>query len=285
MNGKGNEFKVVRPILFELPFGIPLYGYGAMLCLSIVAGRFLALRFAARIGMDARTLDRCCIWTIVGAFLGSRLLFVVTNLSELHNLLDVFAFWNGGMVAYGGFLGGFVASAIFCRVHGVSLLAWADCAVPSLALGLMVTRIGCFLGGCDFGLPWSGPWAVRFPAGSPAFEQQMLEGLLTAGATESLPVHPTQLYESLAGFVLLVLVLAVHRRKSFAGQTFAAFTAGYAVLRFFIEIVRADAGRGAIGALSTSQLIAVLTFASVSVLAIVLRRRRGGVLQSEPRFV
>jgi phosphatidylglycerol:prolipoprotein diacylglycerol transferase len=272
----------VRPILLELPFGLPLYGYGAMLCLSIIAGRFLALRLAGRIGMDARTLDRCCIWTLVGAFIGSRLLFVVTNLNQLNGIVDVLAFWNGGMVAYGGFLGGFVASALFCRVHRIPLLAWADCAVPALALGLMLTRIGCFLGGCDFGQPWDGPWSVTFPVGSPAFNQQMLDGLLPAGATQSLPVHPTQLYESIAGFALLILVLAVHRRRTFSGQTFVAFTAGYAVLRFLIEIVRADAGRGAIGPLSTSQFIAVATLVSVAALSYVLRRRSISLRQPEP---
>lgn len=271
----------MRPILLELPFGLPLYAYGAMLCLSIVAGRFLALHFAARIGMDARTVDRCCIWTVVGAFLGARLLFVVTNLDELHSIVDFFAFWNGGMVAYGGFLGGFLASALFCRVYRIPLLAWADCAVPSLALGLTITRIGCFLGGCDFGLPWNGPWAVRFPAGSPAFTQQVREGLLPGAATQSLPVHPTQLYESVAGLVLLVLVLAVHRRRTFTGQTFVVFTAGYALLRFLIEVVRADAGRVA-GPLSTSQFIAVATFAAVIVLTRVLRRRATRALRPEP---
>ena len=271
----------MRPLLLELPFGLPLYAYGAMLCLSIVAGRFLALRLAARDGLDIALLDRCCIWTAIGAFAGARLLFDVTNFGELHSLVDSFAFWNGGMVAYGGFLGGFTASAIFCRAHRIPLLAWADCAVPSLALGLTLTRIGCFLGGCDFGVPWHGPWAVRFPVGSPAFTQQALEGLLPAGATRSLPVHPTQLYESFAGLVLLVFVLSIHRRRTFTGQSFIVFTAGYAVLRFLIEIVRADAGRGALGSLSTSQVIGVVTFVSVIVLALVLRRRGPGARRSE----
>jgi phosphatidylglycerol:prolipoprotein diacylglycerol transferase len=118
--------------------------------------------------------------------------------------------------------------------------------------------------------------------GSPAFNQQMLDGLLPAGATQSLPVHPTQLYESIAGFALLILVLAVHRRRTFSGQTFVAFTAGYAVLRFLIEIVRADAGRGAIGPLSTSQFIAVATLVSVMALSYVLRRRSISLRQPEP---
>ena len=250
----------MQPILFHLPFGVPLYAYGAMLCLAVIVGRLLAVRLAERAGMDARLMDRCCVWTLAAALIGARLLFVVTNLDQFRQFTDLFRWWDGGIVAYGGFLGGFLGSVVFCRIHRINALAWADCAAPSLCIGLMITRVGCFLAGCDFGRPWDGPWAVTFPAGSPAFDQQTLQGLLPAGATQSLPVHPTQLYESLAGLVLLVLVMAVRRRHTFSGQPLMAFVLGYAVLRYAIEMVRADTNRGAIGALSTSQIIAVVTF-------------------------
>ena len=274
----------VRPILLSLPFGLPLYSYGAMLFLSVVIGRHVALRLAARAGMDAKLMDRCCLWALAGAFAGARLLYVATNLDQFDRVIDVFQWWKGGMVAYGGFLGGFLGTAAFCRIHGIGLLAWADCATPSLCVGLLLTRVGCFLAGCDFGRPWNGLWAVRFPSGSPAFDQQTLQGLLPAGATQSLPVHPTQLYESLAGLVLLILVTAVYRRRTFSGQTFVAFVLGYAVLRYLIEIVRADANRGAIGPFSTSQLIAVGTFVSAAVLAYALRRAHSQFTPTDPEL-
>jgi prolipoprotein diacylglyceryltransferase len=69
----------MRPILFSLPFGLPLYGYGAMLCLSVIFGRLLALRLAERAGMDAKQMSRCCAWTLAGACIGARLLFVVAG--------------------------------------------------------------------------------------------------------------------------------------------------------------------------------------------------------------
>ena len=271
----------MHPILFHLPFGVPLYGYGAMLCLSVIIGRLLAVRLAARAGMDAKAMDRCCVWTLVAALVGARLLFVVTNLDQFTRFTDLFRLWDGGIVAYGGFLGGFAGTVVFCRTHRIPILAWADCAAPSLCIGLMLTRIGCFLAGCDFGRPSDGPWAVRFPVGSPAFDQQTLQGLLPAGASQSLPVHPTQLYESLAGIALLMLVLAVRRLRPAAGQPFAAFVLGYAVLRYAIEIVRADLNRGALGPFSTSQLIAVATFASAAFLSYALRRGRLPFLHSD----
>jgi phosphatidylglycerol---prolipoprotein diacylglyceryl transferase len=244
-----------------------------MLTVSVIVGRVIAIRLAERRGIDGQLADRCAIWTLAGAVIGARLLFVVTNLDQFDHVLDVFAWWKGGVVAYGGFLGGLVAAMVFARNHEIRMLTWADCVVPSLCVGLALTRVGCFLAGCDFGRDWNGPWAVRFPAGSPAFLQQQLLGLLPSGATSSLPVHPTQLYESLAGLALLVLVMAVRRRQRVSGQALAAFAIGYGVLRYLIEIVRADPGRGVVGPWSTSQFIAIVTFVAASALLYVLRHR------------
>jgi len=272
----------MRPVLLDLPFGVPLYAYGLMLTVSVLVGRFMAIRLAERAGIKAELADRCAVWTLVGAIVGSRLLFVVTNLDQFDHVLDVFAWWKGGVVAYGGFLGGLASAIAFCRLHRISLLVWADCVAPSLCVGLAITRVGCFLGGCDFGRDWNGPWAVRFPAGSPASMQQAKLGLLPSGAMPSLPVHPTQLYESLAGIVLLVLVVAVLRRKLLAGHALAAFAMGYAVLRYLIEIVRADPGRGVVGPWSTSQFIAIATFMAALALLYVLRRRSAGLSNLAP---
>jgi phosphatidylglycerol:prolipoprotein diacylglycerol transferase len=244
-----------------------------MLTVSVIVGRLLAIRLAARAGIDGTLADRCATWTLAGAIVGSRLLYVATNLDQFDHPLDVFAWWKGGVVAYGGFLGGLAAAALFCRIHGIRVLAWADGVAPSLCVGLALTRVGCLLGGCDFGRVWNGPWAIRFPAGSPPFVEQRLLGLLPSGAATSLPVHPTQLYESLAGIVLLCVVLAVRRRQQRSGPALAAFALGYGVLRYLIEIFRADPDRGNIGPWSTSQVIAIVTVVAASVLLYVLRRR------------
>ena len=82
-------------------------------------------------------------------------------------------------------------------------------------------------------------------------------------------MHPTQLYESLNGLVLLGLVLLVRRYRKFSGEMFVAFTMGYAVLRYYVEILRADEQRGNIGPLSTSQFIGVATFTAGAALLVV----------------
>ncbi|MEO7033084.1 MAG: prolipoprotein diacylglyceryl transferase family protein [Polyangiaceae bacterium] len=241
---------------------LPIYSYGAMLCTSIVVGWFLTLRLGARAGLSRELLANCYFVTALAALVGARALYVLTNPSEFHDLFDMLAVRRGGLVAYGGFLGGFVGSWLYLRRRGVSLLPWADVAAPSLASGLMLTRIGCYLFGCDFGKPLaaSAPaWLKRlgtFPrwpsdvldgAGSPAWLQHVDLRGLSVSARASLPVHPTELYESLVGAALLVLLWQLRRHARFRGEVFLAFTFGYGVLRFLLEIVRDDSERGSFG--------------------------------------
>src|SRR4029079_3111068 len=113
-------------------------------------------------------------------------------------------------------------------------------AVPSRGSGLCITRIGCYLFGCDFGKPLTAGWPNwlkhlgTFPrwsdgvladvAGSPAWVQHGRERGLAPECTASLPVHPTQLYEALAGLSLLALVLWLRPYRRFRGEIFLAFT-------------------------------------------------------------
>jgi phosphatidylglycerol:prolipoprotein diacylglycerol transferase len=132
-----------------------------------------------------------------------------------------------------------------------------------------VTRIGCYLFGCDFGtrLPDSAPAWLRtagtFPHwapgtiaagdGSPAFVRHLevfrgtpLESELYRMDT-SFPVHPTQLYESFIGLLLLLLLLWQRKNIRFRGQLFFLFTFVYGFLRFTLELWRDDTERGSYG--------------------------------------
>jgi phosphatidylglycerol:prolipoprotein diacylglycerol transferase len=241
---------------------IPIYSYGAMLCASIVVGWFLTLRLGDRDGLPRELLANCYFVTAIASLVGSRVLYVLTNWDEFHGVLDMLAVRRGGLVAYGGFLGGFVGSWWYLRRRQVALLPWGDVAAPSLAAGLMLTRIGCYMFGCDFGKPLTAAaptWLKRlgtFPrwpsdvldsAGSPAWLQHVDLRGLSVSAQASLPVHPTELYESLAGALLLLMTWQLRRVKRFRGEVFLALTFGYGYLRFLLEIVRDDSERGSFG--------------------------------------
>ncbi len=264
----------MHPILFRIPLpswnfpvvgqmsSLPIYSYGVMLGLSFVVGWYLTLALAERDGLPRETMANNYVITAVCAVVAARLLYVVTNLEEFGSLGDILSMRSGGLVAYGGFLGGFLGSWSYLRLKRIRLLPWADVAVPSLASGLMITRIGCYLFGCDYGgtLTAEAPAWLKslgtFPrwdeatlpgsSGSPAWVRHQELGLIDASTTSSLPVHPTQIYESLLGLSLLVLLLWARRRQSFRGQIFLLFTFAYGVGRFLLEMVRDDPERGTV---------------------------------------
>jgi phosphatidylglycerol:prolipoprotein diacylglycerol transferase len=257
-----------RAVTYEAP-DLPIYAYGVMLGLSLVVGWYLTLPLAERDGLPKETMANCYVVTALAAVAGSRVLYVLTNPDEFKSVSDVFALRNGGLVAYGGFIGGLLGSWAFLTPKRIRLLAWADDAVPSLASGLLITRIGCYLFGCDFG--------KRLPAGAPSWLKSLgtfphwAAGTLTAGdgspafvrhleiyrgtpleaellhQNASFPVHPTQIYESLVGLVLLSLLLWQRKHLRFRGQVFFLFVFAYGFARFLLELWRDDTERGTYG--------------------------------------
>jgi phosphatidylglycerol:prolipoprotein diacylglycerol transferase len=257
----------------------PIYSYGVMLGASLCVGWFLTLGLAERDGLPREQMGDCYVDTAIMAVIGARLLYIVTNLDQFHSLGDVFSMRSGGLVAYGGFLGGWLGSVLYLH-YGVGvltslkrigssepwrpfpLLPWADVAVPSLASGLMITRVGCYLFGCDFGkeLPATAPTWLKalgtFPRwpdkladtqeGAPAYIQHLHAHKIGPGATASLPVHPTQIYESLVGAGLLALLLLSRRHQKFRGEICVIFFYAYGICRYLLEVIRDDNERGSL---------------------------------------
>lgn len=143
-----------------------------------------------------------------------------------------------------------VVYALASRRRGDDVEAALDALAPALAAMIVVARVGCFFAGCDFGSPTRVPWAIRYPQETPAFRAQVDAGLLAESATSTLPVHPTQLYEALAGAVILVIASRATRAR------FAIVIGLYACARIAIDLVRGDLGRGILGT-TPSQLFAI----------------------------
>ncbi len=279
----------MHPVLFHLPGGAPVYAYGFLLGLAVVVGWNLSIVLAARDGLDGARVAWGAGVIALLAILGSRALHLIVNPAEWARpavWLDL----RGGIVAYGGFLGGTLGAYLAFARTEAGFLGYADVLSPGVALGIGLTRIGCFLNGCDFGAPTARAWAVRFPRDrvlgpglpmewSPAWRQHFLSGAslsgerVTAASSWSLPVHPTQLYESGLGLGLFVLLLALRRRRPFPGVVFLALAAGYGLGRAAIETFRDDAMRGLVLGLPTSQFLGLATAALAILVAITLRGR------------
>ncbi|HEV8323584.1 MAG TPA: prolipoprotein diacylglyceryl transferase family protein [Myxococcota bacterium] len=244
--------------------------YLVMLSLAIVAGTALAVWVGRAHGFDMRRGLAALALAYPGALAGARLFTVASNVPDALAAADVALLWRGGLAAYGGFMGGVFGAWLALR-RG-ELTAFGDVCAPTMGLGTCLTRLGCFVAGCDFGVVTGGPWGVRFPPGSPAFRAHAAAGWVGPFSGGSLPVHPTELYESALGLAICTGALFWMRRRRGAaldGRVFLGAIAAYAVGRFAVERLRGDVDRGVFfGALSTSQLVSLGVLALVAVVAV-----------------
>ena len=251
----------MRPLLVAwlARHGVPAWlapNYATMVGLAAILGAVLTMRVVRRDGEDATLQARALLLAYVAALVGGfafEWLRALPLAIALHSPAPVvFA----GRAAYGGLLAALLVPALYLRRRG-SVLGFFDRAVIPMGLSFAFVRVGCFLEGCDYGRPTALPWGVRFPPGSLAAHAHAAAGWVPEGSF-SLPVHPTELYESLLGLAALGLALPVLLRRPVRdGRAFAVWMTAYAVGRFVLEFLRADADRGVYGGLSSAQYVSI----------------------------
>ncbi len=207
-------------------FGV-IKSYGLLLALSFVLGMLLSIRRGRRYDLSPEAIMDLVFVVLVSSLVGVRLFFVLTHLGSFHPWYRAFFIWDGGLTLYGGIIASIAAVWYVCRRRGIPFMVMADIFSPGVALGIGITRIGCFLAGCCFGMPSECSCAVHFPAGSPA--------VLQFG---DVAVHPSQLYASAGGFLVFGLLLLMDRRHSFRGATFGRFLILYSLSRFLVDFSR-----------------------------------------------
>jgi phosphatidylglycerol:prolipoprotein diacylglycerol transferase len=205
-----------------------------MLALSFVLGVLYVRWVAKRDGMRFERYLNMAYIMVIGGLVGARLSYVILHLEEfagrwtaVFNPLQGPHFGIAGMNLYGGILLAIIGVFVYCRIVKTSVLESFDYFAPTLGIGLAFTRIGCFLNGCCFGTPCDLPWAVTFPPGSIPWYQ-----------FGDQPLHPAQLYSSLYGVLLFILLHFLLKRRRFTGQVVAVLFMVEAFFRFVIEYVR-----------------------------------------------
>lgn len=250
------------------PFSLPTYG--VLLAAAFVAGLWVVNRQAKKAGLDAARLTDLAVWALLGGLVGAKLLMLAVEWRYYsQNPSEILSIFRSGGVFYGGLLGALLVAVFYIRRFRIPGWAAADVLAPAVILGQAIGREGCFAAGCCWGRPATVPWAVTF--------RDVFAGR-TIGTPLDIPLHPTQLYESGAAFIIFLFLLWLAARKKFAGQVVLAYLFLYAVARGSIEFFRGDASRGAVfgGLMSTSQLIALLMVLAVLVLYPYLSRRARG---------
>ncbi|MFZ0390427.1 MAG: prolipoprotein diacylglyceryl transferase [Calditrichia bacterium] len=246
------------PELFRIgPFSVQ--SYGVMLALSFVLGILIAVRMGRQRGINSDKIINLGYIIIISSIIGARLFYVLFHLPEFRGRW-LYTFWPvqenglvglGGLILLGGFITAFISSTLYIRFTNMKFLKVADCIAPAIALGVFLTRIGCFLNGCCFGRSCDLAWGIHFPPDSPA-------GAVMGDAS----LHPTQLYSSLYGIIIFVTLLFLNRKRRPDGFLIGLFLVLYGISRFTVDFFRHYEGQMYIaGGLEFNQLVSLFMVA------------------------
>lgn len=251
------------PTLFRIG-SFELSSFGAALAIAFLVAGWLAARNFPRVGLPPDAAWRLLTWAMLGGVLGSKLWYVVEAISRdpaLREQLFVVGgplLSRGGITWYGGLVGGAIAVLAVARSARLSLPLVMEGTAASLAIGQAIGRVGCFLVGDDWGLPTDRPWGIAFPNGVEPTE---------------VPVHPTQLYESVWLFALCAWLW---RRQGRSPSVFAEYLLCAGIGRLWIESFRHNPAL--LGPFSNAQLTAL---ASIGVGAVLWLRGRRALQRGE----
>ena len=185
------------------------------------------------------------------------------------NPMDIVKLWNGGLVFSGGLISVLLVMAWYARRIGHGLWRIGDLWAPGAAIGQAIGRIGCFMAGCCYGRPTDMPWGVVFT------DPRSLAYPLNT------PLHPTQLYSSLSGFIIFIILMILSAKKRFEGQVMLWFLILHSTGRLLVERFRGD-DRGLIlgGAWTATQFLTVIILIGSIIMLFILKSRRERDLHS-----
>ena len=247
-------------------------GYGIMMMVGfLVGGWLIGLELKRRALRDEYAAD-IVVAAVIGGILGAKIWYVVVT-QDISTL-----FSRGGLVWYGGFLGGALAVVLNSWRLRVPIRWTMHITAPALAAAYALGRVGCFLVNDDYGRPTTLPWGVKFPHGLPPSTAGNLKSLfgvpVPAGIDPNtvMAVHPTQLYEVALMLGAFFVLWRLRRANHPIGWLFGVYLVFAGVERFLIEILRAKDDRF-LGPFTVAQLTSVLLVAVGVVL--VTKWRRG----------
>jgi phosphatidylglycerol:prolipoprotein diacylglycerol transferase len=250
------------PELFRIG-SFPINTYGVFLALAFLCAILVTVRLAARDGLPKEKIYDLCLWMLLSALVGSKILMLFTEPEYRDHPMQLLSldFLRSGGVFYGGLIGAIISGYLLMRRYQLPWWKTADACAPGIALGNFFGRQGCFAAGCCWGKPTSLPWGVKFSE----------VGHEITGVPVGIPLHPTQLYESFAMLLVFLFLFWFHKRRKFSGQVILLYAVLYSAIRFVIEFWRDDPRGDVFGLttlthLSTSQIISLIIGAGALVL-------------------
>src|SRR5215470_14212151 len=208
------------PVLFQ--FGnFEIRSYGVIFALSFFIGVWLSTKEAQRKGLDPKLIQDFAVYALIGGIIGARIYFILFSEPTyfLQHPWEILAIWHGGIGVIGSLLGGAVVAVWYCRKRNISCLKLGDILVPGIALAQTVGQFACLLNGDSYGRPTDLPWAITYT------DPRSLAPL-------NIPLHPTELYEMAAYFLVFLIVWNTRKNHQADGFTLFTYLSAYGVAVF-----------------------------------------------------
>lgn len=234
-------------------FGLEIHLYGLMIAIGILLAVLLSRFTFEKRKLNYDSVFEIILWIFPLAIVGARLYFLIFNGGPWG--WESFAIWNGGLAVYGSIIGGALGAVLYCVIRKKNFLDLADVAVPCLALGQCVGRIGCYFGGCCYGIEVTDPAMQWFP-----FSVQ-IDGVWH---------YSTFFYESICDLLICVFLFLLLRKTKTRGVVFASYLISYGIIRALIEGIRGESLYIGATGIRVSQLLSIILAIAGVVLLIVL---------------
>lgn len=260
-----------RYLIHTHSFSIP--SYGTMMIVAYFVALFFVVKEAKRLKIEPSKVENLTIWILVGIVVGARIWYVLEHWSYYSsNLSEILKVWEGGLVFYGGFIGGVIGAFIYLRISHLSFSRTADAFGPGLAIAIGIGRIGCFLNGCCFGKITNSWIGIQFPRRwfPPVYVSQLQRGLIHNNSLWSLRVIPTQNISTIDLLVIFGILWYLRDKKPFEGFIFYLFLGLYSLHRFIIDFFRYYEGNALIFKVLTLSQVVSLGMIIFSIIAIII---------------
>ena len=249
-------------------FGFNVHLYGLIIGIGILLAYTFGMKTCQKHGLTMENITDILLFGLPSAIICARLYYVIFELDQFDNFWDIFKIWNGGIAIYGAVIGAVISTYIYCRVKKINVFRAYDIGAMGLLIGQICGRWGNFVNQEAFGGNTFLPWGMTGTEISNKIYAMQLEGY---AITDSVPVHPTFLYESLWNLGVFIILLLYRDKRKFDGELFYLYITLYGLGRFWIEGLRMDSLY--LGIFRISQLVA-LACVIVGITMIILKRRK-----------
>ena len=241
------------------PASLPVFGYGMMVLIGFLSALTFARARARAAKFDPELITDLATWLLLAGVGGGRLAYLLQYgdvvfgraASPADAFFQAINLAQGGLVLIGALVGGTIGFFAFCYRREINPFAFADIIIPAVFIGIGFGRIGCLMNGCCFGDLCDLPWlAIRFPPESLTFQILVDRGFVAPDAAATIPLHPTQIYSSINGFVLAIVTGTFFWYRRYPGDVFALACILYPVTRILLEFLRSDE-KGQLGTMFT----------------------------------